>query len=126
MSSTPCRVLVIEDNVAIRDALKLGLELEGFAFRQAANGQEALELLGQPPLPEVILLDLLMPDMDGYEFLDRIRKDPRPEIAKIPVLVLSAVAQLAKKKELAQAQGVLAKPVKFEDLYEAIRKFTTR
>lgn len=95
MSATTPRIstlLVIEDDADIRDTIRAVFELDGYAVETATNGLEglaALERLGQPC---VILLDLMMPVMDGWQFLERLRAHPDPELAACPVTVVSGVA----------------------------------
>lgn len=81
-------ILVVEDDLDIRDALREILEDEGYEARSAANGAEALELLNRVPKPGLVLLDLMMPVMDGYQFLEIFRANPK--FADIPVVVVTA------------------------------------
>ena len=80
-------VLVVDDDPAMRDQMERLLSREGWSVACATNGREALEVL-QRVEPCVVLLDLMMPEMDGFEFLDRFRQDPRH--AQTPVIVLTA------------------------------------
>lgn len=80
-------VLVIEDDTDIRGVFREFLALEGYRVRVAADGQEALALLAQA-LPTVILTDLNMPNMDGWEFLTALRADPVRK--HIPVVIMTA------------------------------------
>jgi CheY-like chemotaxis protein len=82
------RILVIEDNSSVRDALAAVLTMEGYAVSTAGDGLEGLALLpGEPPY-SLVLLDLMMPVMDGFAFLaERAR---RPTVAAIPVIITSA------------------------------------
>src|SRR5436853_5733359 len=87
-----CPVLIVEDDVDLREMMAELLTLEGFAAAAVANGREALEYLHQGyDKPDVILLDLMMPVMDGWEFRRRMQSDPA--IANLPVIVLSALDQ---------------------------------
>src|SRR5689334_1575844 len=82
-------ILIVDDDVDIREALTDTLEARGFEVVTAANGLEALRLLRSNAVsPSVILLDLMMPVLDGYEFLDEQRKDPA--LASIPVAIITA------------------------------------
>jgi len=82
-------VLLVDDDLDIREILPETLADMGFDVVTAANGLEALTLVGQMPVrPSVILLDLMMPVMDGYGFLEERRK--KPEIASIPVAIITA------------------------------------
>ena len=83
----PCPVLVVEDDAAMRQALRRTLEKAGWAVREAANGCEALARLAEVR-PELVLLDLMMPEMDGFQFVDEVRQ--HPEWRTIPIVVVMA------------------------------------
>ncbi len=85
-----CTVLVIDDDEGIRTALAEVLELFGYQVAVAADGQEGVELLRLGLEPSAIVLDLMMPRMDGWAFLSRLRQDPK--FQGVPVVVASAVA----------------------------------
>ena len=85
------KILVVDDNRINRQTLLRNLEAEGHSVVLAEEGQQALELLGGQPF-DVVLLDIIMPGMDGYETLERIKADP--ELRDIPVIVISAVEEL--------------------------------
>jgi CheY-like chemotaxis protein len=102
-----CRtILIIEDEEAIRDALVFALEIEGYRVSTAANGEEGLAFLRNAPAPCLIVLDLMMPVMNGWEFVESIRKDIH--LAVIPIVVMTAFASHAKA---IPAQGIVEKPV---------------
>jgi CheY-like chemotaxis protein len=82
-------VLVVEDDPDLREMMEQLLHLEGFATLTAPNGLEALNLLNAGAPVKVILLDLMMPVMDGWEF--RRRQRANPKLAGIPVVVMSAI-----------------------------------
>jgi CheY-like chemotaxis protein len=96
-------VLIVEDEITTRDALTEVLEKEGREIITASDGQEALERLTKVPRPRLILLDLMMPRLNGWAFLRRQSADP--SIAGIPTIVLSG------SKLPAGAKHQLAKPV---------------
>ncbi len=81
-------ILVIEDDDDIRETIRDVLQDEGYRVDTAANGREAIDHLQDGHLPAVILLDLMMPVMNGAEFLDELSADPR--LVTIPVIVVSA------------------------------------
>ena len=83
----PCPVLVVEDDAAMRDILRRVLEKAGWAVTEAANGREALECVAAHQ-PELILLDLMMPEMDGFTFLEELRQ--QEAWRSIPVVVVTA------------------------------------
>jgi CheY-like chemotaxis protein len=81
-------VLVVDDDEDIRTAVQEVLEGEGYATRGASNGKEALDLLQTTDPPALVLLDLMMPEMDGWELL--VRMDQDPALHRIPVALMSA------------------------------------
>lgn len=106
-------VLVVEDEQDIRETLRDILEMEGYRVRCACNGKEALDALAEMPRPRLILLDLMMPVMSGYELLQALRAND--DLASIPVTVVSAVGD-----RLAAGTPVLRKPVDLETLLHAV------
>ncbi|MBJ6764238.1 response regulator [Myxococcaceae bacterium JPH2] len=115
-------VLVVDDDPDILEALSEILEAEGFEIRRARNGKEALERL-EPDPPRLILLDLMMPVMDGWEFAHRMRQNP--DVASIPLIVLSADRNVGSKAADIGAVGHLAKPFELNDLLEMVRNSLT-
>src|SRR6266851_2404435 len=109
-------VLIVEDDPDALEALGDLLDSHGYAVSSARNGAEALELLGRSALPNLIVLDLLMPTMDGWEFRRRQKSDSR--IAHIPVVVVSA-SSAAKPID---ADSILRKPVNIDRLLETIAR----
>jgi CheY-like chemotaxis protein len=112
-------VLVVDDDPDILEALSEILEAEGFEIRRARNGKEALERL-EPQPPNLILLDLMMPVMDGWEFAQRMRQ--KPAVADIPIIVLSADRNVGSKAADIGAVGHLAKPFELNDLLDMVRR----
>ena len=112
-------VLVVDDDPDILEALSEILEAEGFEIRRARNGKEALERL-EPDPPRLILLDLMMPVMDGWEFAQRLKQ--RPRVATIPIIVLSADRNVSNKAQEIGAVGHLAKPFELNDLLDMVRR----
>ena len=109
-------ILIVEDDPDALEALGDLLEAHGYAVSTARHGKEALERLETAALPRLIVLDLLMPTMDGWEFRRRQKLDPR--IAQIPVVVVSA-SSAAKPIE---ADSILRKPVDIGRLLETIAR----
>lgn len=109
-------ILVVDDDADIREILAEILESEGYPVAQARNGQEALDYLRQADPPCLILLDLMMPVMDGWAFLDA--HDADPELARIPVVVCSASVNL--RGQAPVAREFLPKPVSAERLFSTI------
>jgi two-component system, chemotaxis family, chemotaxis protein CheY len=114
-------ILVVEDDRDIRETMTDALEQAGYQVVEAADGVDALERLrGSTRLPGLILLDLMMPRMNGVEFCEEKRKIA--EWAAIPTVVLSADAQVKQKAEACRATSYLKKPVKLDVLYEAVTR----
>jgi signal transduction histidine kinase len=109
-------LLVVEDDADIREALDGLLSMEGFRVKGCSNGREALDWLHVAGKPDLILLDLMMPIMDGWQF--RVAQKDDPELATIPVLALSADATA--KAAAIDADAYLKKPVDYETLIDTI------
>jgi len=86
------RILVVDDNRLNQMVLTRSLNQEGYAVATAADGREALDLLRQPPSFDVVLLDILMPELDGYEALRQIKGDEG--LKHIPVIMITSVDEL--------------------------------
>jgi CheY-like chemotaxis protein len=116
---SPNRILLVEDDSSLRDTLADVLSDEGFEVAAAANGREALDKLAASH-PDLILLDLVMPVMDGWAFREEQRKIP--DLASIPTVVLSATSPIdAPGLQALDAEAVLSKPVRMERLIGALR-----
>jgi CheY-like chemotaxis protein len=113
-------ILIVEDDTATRDALTLILSAEGFAVVGAANGEEALGVLRSESPPDLILLDLMMPIMDGWQFRREQSVDPR--LSAIPVVVLSADGNVQQKAASLRVAAYLQKPVDVDNLLEVIHR----
>ncbi len=115
-----CHVLVVDDDLDIRETLQEILEHEGFVVATARNGADALaraKLLR----PELILLDLFMPVMDGAEFRRLQLGDP--DIAYIPVVVVSAAVNLEDRVRSLEVAGAVEKPLRLEALFEVVHRY---
>lgn len=117
ISPTHKNILVVEDNKEIQDSLKLALEVEGYTVFTADNGKEGLETLAKMPTPCLILLDLMMPVMNGWEFVEEIGKDIM--LSSIPVVVVSAFGD---KKGTPKTEGYIQKPVDLDALLNTVSK----
>jgi two-component system chemotaxis response regulator CheY len=105
------RLLLVEDDADIRDALVDVLQSEEWAVEAAANGRVALDRLGRDPKPDVMLLDLMMPVMDGFELLERLRGASGPS-----TVVLSASREADRVRNHPLVRATLAKPVEVDVL----------
>lgn len=117
-----CRVLVVDDDPDIRAMLELALQDEGVEVRAASNGQEALEIL-QTWHADVILLDLMMPVMDGWTFRERQLADP--SLKKIHVILMSANRCLPAAEAVLIPCAMLQKPFDLNVLLPRIGRCAT-
>jgi CheY-like chemotaxis protein len=124
MSAPSKTILVVDDDFDVREALCDVLREEGFPVAAVADGVEALEYLRAQPAPTLILLDLMMPRMDGAQFRAEQQRDP--DLATIPVVLLSADTRIVEMTETLSAHGYLRKPVDLHRLIETVRYFHTR
>lgn len=114
-------VLVVEDDGDMREAARDAIAAEGFPTATAANGVEAIEYLENEPPPGIIVLDLMMPVMNGWEFLDWLSS--RPELGTIPVIVISASRECERARSLYDGLAYcLAKPFRLDTLLWALNK----
>jgi CheY-like chemotaxis protein len=109
-------VMIVEDNEDMRDMMALALKLVGIVVTTASNGREALAIMQNQPPPCLILLDLMMPVMDGWELRAALSQDPR--LAAVPVIVVSALTR-EPARDLGAAH-YLAKPVDLDKLVELV------
>ncbi len=125
MTYTPFRsgkptVLVVDDNVDAVDALAQILEFEGYVVATAYDGREALEYLRDHPAPQLIVLDLMMPIMNGWELRSELAKVPA--LAKVPIVVMTALAQAAQ----IEADAIVAKPIDLKRLLLIMNRLLDR
>lgn len=111
-------VLIVEDDEDIRADLATILQLKGYSVFEAANGSEALAHLRQHPAPNVVLLDLMMPVMNGWELRAAMKGDP--ELARIPVIIMSGAGR---ESERVEADAVLFKPFELANLLELVGRY---
>ncbi len=117
-SSKPLTVLIVDDVAALRDAYRIFLETQGHSVVTAGDGREAMTMLEQGLRPDLILLDLSMPTMTGWEFRDAQRTDP--ELDRIPVIVLSAEEVGREEIDKLGCCGILRKPSPAETITAAL------
>ncbi len=114
-------ILLIEDDPALRESVGEILEERGFVVRTAESGEAALRDLRRGARPCLILLDLMMPKMTGWDFLNRARTDPR--LDGIPVVVLSGHLLGPARDSALKATGFVRKPIRPEELVAEVEKF---
>ena len=118
-SSSTARILLVDDDSGIRESVVECLVSEGYAVDAVANGADALAWLGREPRPDLVVLDLVMPVMNGAELLGRIRADAR--IADLPVVLMTA-AMPSSALPMPEADAVLSKPFELDALLETVAR----
>src|SRR4051812_27516902 len=111
-------VLIAEDDDATRRSLASLLGRAGYTVTAAANGREALEALRHSPRPDLILLDLTMPVLDGWQFLQEQKRDPT--LASIPVVVVSGATEPDQQAAALGVAALLRKPVELGRLLDVV------
>ena len=114
-------ILYVEDDVALREASSELLREEGFRVAEVGDGAAALAYLGQGRRPSLVILDLQMPVMGGYEFIARLRNDP--SLAETPVFVVSGFVPPVGPDGVVAS---LSKPFKIEELFSCVWRFARR
>jgi CheY-like chemotaxis protein len=115
------RILIVEDDASVREALAVFLEGEGYSVVEAGDGAEALTRLRTSEPVALILLDLMMPVMNGWEFRDAQARDPR--LASIPVVVITADNSAVHQAARAGVAGCLLKPLEFPELLSYVGRY---
>lgn len=116
------RILVVEDDNSIRELLVELLQSEGYEVASAVNGLEGLKYLQSQKYPDLILIDLMMPVMDGYAF--RTEQLKNSDWSKIPVVVMSAEANAKEKMKKFGVTAFLAKPVELDTILKTVERFS--
>src|SRR5262245_8452736 len=114
-------ILIVDDDNDNLSSLRMALETEGHHVSTASDGQQALEFLRSVKhLPDIILLDLMMPRMNGWEFNKERQRDPR--LAGIPIIVVTAMMDAKDAAEPIKPVAILQKPIMLERLLITIEK----
>ncbi|HSL21111.1 MAG TPA: response regulator [Vicinamibacterales bacterium] len=116
------RILIADDDADLRESLRLLLEIHGHSVDEARNGEEALRRLDGPH-PNVIVLDLMMPVMDGWQF--RRAQLDNPMLAGIPVVVISAVPWHLQRLAELDARRIFSKPFDYDELLSELEVLCT-
>ena len=116
------QILLIDDDALLRDTVRQLLELDGHQVEEACDGAVGLSKLRQRTAVDLVITDMLMPQMDGYSFVQEIKR--HDVLRNIPILVVTAKDEM---QELFVAEGVscfLVKPIKTEVFLEKVRQLT--
>jgi CheY-like chemotaxis protein len=114
-------VLYVEDDIDLRDSIAMALEAEGFRVVGAANGQTGLDYLRSDEHTCLVLLDLMVPVMDGWQFMAEKTRDPA--LAPIPVVIVSGHASVPQQARVLKASGYLVKPIDIERLISITHRY---
>ena len=113
-------ILVVDDEPLIAMALEAALEDAGYSVATAANGRQGLDRLAETPRPDLVLLDMMMPVMNGSAMLAAMAEDP--SLRGIPVIVVSSLPEEAIRNRADGVAGVLRKPYRADDIMNAIAR----
>ncbi|UJR80036.1 response regulator [Sandaracinus amylolyticus] len=113
-------IMVVEDDADVRETMVQVLESEGFSVHAARDGREALDALRAGLRPRLILLDLMMPVMNGWQFREEVERER--ELASIPVVLVSALDPGTERTASLAAAGFLHKPFELDELLEVVQR----
>jgi CheY-like chemotaxis protein len=114
-------ILIVDDELDVREALAGALEVNGYTIITAANGEEALKALAKVQKPDLVFLDLMMPVMDGFEFMKA--RNLIPGIMAVPIIVISAGRVIDSKIAGFSAEGYLEKPIDLTKLLQTAERY---
>jgi len=115
-----CDVMIVEDDRDVREAAVALLEVDGLRVAEAENGAEALSALAEGLRPKVIVLDMMMPLVDGEKFLKARRLDP--DVASIPVVIFSALQKIPPDLSESRVVAILSKPAEPQRFVRIVRE----
>ena len=124
---TAAKILVVEDNTIQREGLAVVLRQQGYTVLQAVDGDDALNRLSGEPVPDLILLDMLIPDAhgDGWWFLQQRQRIPA--LGPVPVIIITALPVASREWAVSLgAEGLIRKPFKVEPLLAEVRRWLER
>lgn len=115
------RVLVVDDSLSVRKMVERALEMKGFEVLSASSGAEAMERIGSA-MPDMVVCDVVMPDVDGYRICEFVRT--HPALSETPVLLISGIVNSAVLERAAQVRSsdVLRKPFTADDLARKVNE----
>ncbi len=118
------RVLVVDDSLSVRKMVERALEMKGFDVLSASSGAEAMERIGSA-MPDLVVCDVVMPDVDGYRICEFVRA--HPDLSETPVLLISGIVNSAVLERAAQVRSsdVLRKPFTADDLARKVEELLT-
>jgi CheY-like chemotaxis protein len=116
------KILLVEDDFDVREALAETLRDAGYAVDCASDGEQALDYLHSGARPSLILLDLMMPRMSGSEF--RMQQKVDPGLAHLPVVLLTADARIEEKARALETAGAIRKPIDIDELLSTIERIS--
>ncbi len=117
------RILVVDDDPAIREIIRMYLEREGHTVRTASNTNEALKALRNDSLPDLMLLDIMMPGDTGWQFLGELEKDPK--LSQLPVIAISGLERPeGGEYDSKMLYDYLVKPFSMAELSRVVKKFS--
>lgn len=123
------KILLVEDDAFLRNVCEVKLKKAGLDVVSVVDGKDALEELGKgEKVPDLVLLDLLLPTMDGFEVLTRIRSDSRPEVAKVPVVILSNLSseeEVEKAKKLGANHYLVKAQHTMDEIVEKVKELAS-
>ena len=122
IAANPVKVYIAEDNPILLQGLERALTANGYGVATAVDGRDMLDLLRSKPLPDILLLDVMMPGLSGIEVLDAVRADPRT--AHLPVMLITAAAEELIPGDALNARDVdvLMKPFRLNELLSRIER----
>lgn len=109
-------ILIVDDDQDVREILAQLLEDEGYSVESASNGREALEKLEAMPRPVLMILDLMMPVMSGWEVMEVLRRDEGPKEVRV------AIASAVPNPDVPDADAVLRKPIDLDNLLDTVAR----
>jgi len=115
----PKNILLVDDDRMSVELVKRKLQEQGYEIRSAGNGAEALELL-KSKIPDLIVLDVHMPDMDGYAFI--MERNKTPQYTKIPVVMVTAAKETGPLFKRHGVKAYLIKPIQMQELLDTVNK----
>lgn len=113
-------ILIIDDDEYIREMLTMAFQMEGYSSHGVANGKEAIDWLRTQPVPCLILLDLMMPVMNGWEFLEAIENDPEFSKKAFSIVMVTAFSVDGDHPSL---KGILNKPIELDKLLNTVSRY---